>query len=136
MVAYLKRLEFQLKLMMQTPNQFFQLLTRQQSNQRDQKKVNFNASLLNEDTKPEDTKRIEKMTALWHQTTFEFFIQQVNLQEFFSILHLLELQTPLTKLHQQCFPLIREGIEPRVSLVVADFKEYVDKARKIYQRLT
>ena len=66
MVAYLKRLEFQLKLMMQTPNQFFQLLTRNQSNQRDQKKVNFNASLLNEDTKPEDTKRIEKMTALWH----------------------------------------------------------------------
>ena len=65
----------------------------------------------------------------------EMFIMQVNLTEFFQVMQLLETQRELVKTHQQTFPLVRERIEPPHSLTINDFKDYVDKAKKIHQKL-
>ena len=100
-------------------------------------------SLLNEDIKNEDVKRIEKMTNHFAQlktesltnSPIEMFIMQVNLTEFFQVMQLLETQRELVKTHQQTFPLVRERIEPPHSLTINDFKDYVDKAKKIHQKL-
>lgn len=57
---------------------------------------------------------------------------QVNLAEFLQVMQLLETQRELVRVQQQTFPLVRERIEPPHSLTVNDFKDYVDKARKIH----
>lgn len=50
-------------------------------------------------------------------------------------MQLLEQQKELVKVHQFNFPLVRERIEPPHSLTINDFKDYVDKAKKIHQKL-
>ena len=57
---------------------------------------------------------------------------QVNLAEFLQVMQLLETQKELVRVQQQTFPLVRERIEPPHPLTVNDFKDYVDKARKIH----
>ena len=49
-------------------------------------------------------------------------------------MQLLENQRKLTEKHNM-LPLVRERIETLHVLVVHDFKDYMDKARKIHQRL-
>jgi hypothetical protein len=44
----------------------------------------------------------------------------------------LETQRELVKTHSQTLPLVRERIEPPHSLNINDFKEYVEKAKKIH----
>ena len=62
MVAYVKRLEFLIRAQMQTPLQLFSLL---------QSSAKFK-SLLNEDIKSEDLKRIEKMAGFFASLKQEF----------------------------------------------------------------
>jgi len=63
MVAFAKRLEFQIRMQIQVPMQMFQLL-----GQVGKKKAR---NLLNEDLKGEDLRRIEKMTQLFNQMSEE-----------------------------------------------------------------
>jgi len=63
MVAFAKRLEFQIRMQIQEPMQMFQLL-----GQVGKKKAR---NLLNEDLKGEDLRRIEKMTQLFNQMSEE-----------------------------------------------------------------
>ena len=58
----------------------------------------------------------------------------MNQAEFFQVMQLLENQRKLTEKHNM-LPLVRERIETLHVLVVHEFKDYLERARKMHQRL-
>lgn len=64
----------------------------------------------------------------------EDYLLDINLSEFFQVMQLLDEQKNL-KEHYRQLPLIRERIEDRHVLNVSEFRDYLDKAKKIHYKL-
>ena len=93
--------------------------------------------MLNEELKTEEVRKIEKFAQLLgtgDQCGIVEQLIQVNQAEFFQVMQLLENQRKLTEKHNM-LPLVRERIETLHVLVVHEFKDYLERARKMHQRL-
>eukprot|EP00347_Sterkiella_histriomuscorum_P004756 403359225 len=132
MIGFTKRLEFQIKKCIDTPIKMFKILKAVQNKQNP-----YGKEYLNEDLKQEDLNKIAKYTQALTTNPFnlvEFQLLTLNFNEFVHTVQLLESQKALYfELKQQ--PLLREGFEEIQPFDINDFKEYVDKARKIYQKI-
>lgn len=143
LVAYTKRLEFQLKECIDIPLKMFKILKLQSksnnknSSNSSNSNTNNSSTFLNEDLKKDDFNKIMKYAHSFGVSSFdlvEYQLLPINLNEFLHVASILDGQKLLQKEFKE-LPLIREGIEEIYPFDTAEFKEFLEKAKKMHSKL-
>ncbi|CDW78932.1 UNKNOWN [Stylonychia lemnae] len=132
MIGFTKRLEFQIRKCLDTPIKLFKIIRSSQTKQHP-----YGKDLLSDDLKQDDLNKIYKYTQNLTGNPFtlvDFHLADANLNELIHSIQLLDQQKLLQKeLLMQ--PLIREGFEEIQPFDMNEFKDYVEKVKKINNKI-
>ena len=146
MIAYMKRLEFEIKRLLDTPVKMFKILLSKvkfYSNQVQNPNIAMQLvkdQYLSEDMKQDDFGKIIKFA---NQLSLNFPLdidspgmQNLNVTDFINALQLLEHQKQ-GQIYKELMqmPLIRENFEEIQPFDISEFKEYLEKVRKLHLKV-